>query len=75
LDQLDTRRVKAEKRISDIELVLSLMMKHKATTVPKNEIDNITDVDIILLCKFNEASLLNQLVEKQRQLHWNVKRS
>jgi hypothetical protein len=64
-DQLETRRVKVEKKISDIEFVLSLMMKHKATTVPKDELDNITDVDILLLCEFDKASLLNQLIEKQ----------
>jgi hypothetical protein len=44
------------------------MMKNKATTVPKDELDNITDVDILLLCKFNEASLLMKLERKEIEL-------
>ena len=68
MDQLETRRVKVEKEISDIKFVLSLMMKNKATTVPKDELDNITDVDILLLCEFDKASLLMKLERKEIEL-------
>ena len=40
-------------------------MKHKSTVIPDDEFDGITDVDIFLLCKYSEASLLVLLLKKE----------
>ena len=57
-----------EKEISDIKFVLSLMIKHDSTSVPTDERKKMTDVDILLLCKYNKAKLLELLFDKERRL-------
>ena len=68
LDQLQREKNEVRKEISEIKFVLFLMMKHKTTYVSKEELDKITDVEILLLCKFNEASLLIKLERKEIEL-------
>ena len=57
-----------EKEISDIKFVLSLMIKNGNTSVPSDERNKITDVNILLLCEYGKASLLEQLFDKEKRL-------
>ena len=55
MSQLETRRVSVEKEISNIKLVVSWIPR-KQTMVPEAKIFEQTDPEIILPCKFDEAS-------------------
>ena len=57
-----------EKEISDIKYVLSLMVKHGSTSVPTDERNKIADIDILLLCNFSKAMLVELLFEKEKRL-------
>ena len=58
MEELET---KLRKEISDIKFVFSLMRKHDTASVPTNERNKITDIDIVILCECNEMRLLELL--------------
>ena len=62
-DSLEQLETKLRKVISNIQYVWSLMMRHKTTTVPDVEVDQITDLDTFSFCELNKTSLL-KLLEK-----------
>ena len=68
MDPAATEYAKIEKEISDIKFVLSLMIKHGSTSVPTDERNKITDNDILILCGYSEAVLLELLFYKQKRL-------
>ena len=65
LEQLETNYVKIRKEICDIDFVLSLMIKHGSTSVPTDERNNITDIDILILCEYNKELLQDLLFDKK----------
>ena len=68
MDPAATEYAKIEKEISDIKFLLSLMIKHGSTSVPTDERNKITDNDILILCRYSEALLLELLFYKQIRL-------
>ena len=55
------------KRIADLEYVIGLIPLG-STKVPEDIVKTHTDGVVLLLCKYNEASLLDQLTNLQDQL-------
>ena len=53
------------KDISNIKFVLFLMMEHKSNKVPADEVNKITNTDILLWCKYSEEMLLKLFFEKE----------
>ena len=68
MDQLEAKFAQMEKYTSDINFVLSLMIKHKATKVPEDERNKITDPDIFSLCELSRSSLSKLLVTTKKSL-------
>ena len=68
LDPAVTVYAKIEKEISDIKFALSLMIKHGSTSVPTDERNKITDNDILILCEYSKALLLELLFENEKTL-------
>ena len=63
-----TEYVEIEKEISDIKFVLSLMLNHGSTSVPTDERNKITDINILILCEYSKALLLELLFENEKTL-------
>ncbi len=68
--QLEARRVKVEKEISNIKFVLLLMIEKEKSKITKHDLPEKyqKDLDILLLCELSKASLLKQLAQQKTTL-------
>ena len=63
----ETNSAKLRKDISNIQYVFSLMMKHKSTKVPDDEVHQIRDVDIFSFCELNKKLLYRSYYSRKRK--------